>query len=72
MRELELCECIQIEGGTLTAALVTGAVVTFVGWVCIIYNKDVMYQLYKIDNVALVSGMGAIAGGLSYLAGALI
>ncbi len=72
MRELQLSECLHIEGGTLTAALVTGAVATFVGWVGIIYNKDVMYQLYKLDNVALVSSMGAIVGGLSYLAGALI
>ncbi len=72
MHELQPCECQQINGGALTAALVTGAIVTFIGWTCIIYNKDVMYQLYKLDNVALVSGMGAIVGGLSYLAGALI
>lgn len=72
MRELQPDECQQIEAGTLTTALITGAVVTLIGWATIAYNKDVMYQLYKLDNVALVSGMGAIVGGLSFLAGALI
>ncbi|MCS5710225.1 hypothetical protein [Candidatus Berkiella aquae] len=72
MRELKQTECQAIQGGSLTAAILTGAAVTFMGWVSIIYNKDALYQLYKIDNVALVSGLGAIVGGLSYTAGILL
>lgn len=72
MRELQKNECQVIQGGTLTAAILTGAAVTFIGWVSIIYNKDVLHQLYKIDNVALVGGLGAIVGGLSYTAGVFL
>lgn len=71
MRELKANELNNIHGGALTAALITGAAATFTGWVGIIYNKEVMYQLYKIENVALVSSLGAIVGGLSYFIGAL-
>ncbi|MGE3320338.1 MAG: hypothetical protein AB7I18_13680 [Candidatus Berkiella sp.] len=72
MRELNENECHHIQGGDLTAAIVTGAAATFLGWVAILYNKDVMYQLNKIDNIALVGSLGAIVGGLSYFVGIMV
>lgn len=72
MRELTTTELYNIQGGDLTAAVLTGAAATLIGWVGIIYNKDVMYQLYKVENVALVSSLGAIVGGLSYLVGVFV
>ncbi len=72
MRELNMTETFQVEGGGLGGAILAGASATLIGWVGIIYNKDVMYQLYKVDNVALVSSLGAVVGGLSYLVGVFI
>lgn len=72
MRELTQVELNKVQGGALAEAILTGAATTLIGWVGIIYNKDVMYQLYKIDNVALVGSLGAVVGGLSYFVGALI
>lgn len=69
MRELNKNELHDIQGGDLTAAIVTGVGATLVGWLAILYNKDVMYQATKIDNVALVGSLGAIVGGLSYFIG---
>lgn len=72
MRELTQTELNEIQGGALAEAILTGAAATFIGWVVILYNKDVMYQLYKIDNVALVGSLGSIVGGLSYFVGTMI
>lgn len=72
MRELNMSETTQVEGGGLGAAILAGSCATLIGWVGIIYNKDVMYQLYKVDNVAMVSSLGAVVGGLSYLVGIFI
>lgn len=72
MRELTQNELLHIQGGDLAAAIATGAAATFLGWVAILYNKDVMYQLAKIDNIALVGSLGAIVGGLSYFVGIMV
>ncbi len=72
MRELNATETIDVQGGGLATAILVGAGATLIGWVGIIYNKDVMYQLYKVDNVALVGSLGAMVGGLSYMAGVFI
>jgi hypothetical protein len=72
MRELTQTELNEIQGGALAEAILTGAAATFVGWVVIIYNKDVLYQILKIENVALVGSLGAIVGGLSYFVGTMV
>lgn len=72
MRELNVSETIDVQGGDLTAAVLAGAGATLIGWIGIIYNKDVMYQLYKVDNVAMVASLGAMVGGFSYLVGAFV
>lgn len=72
MRELTLSELNDIHGGALAEAILAGAAATFIGWLVIIYNKDVLYQITKIDNLALVGSLGAIVGGLSYFAGTML
>lgn len=72
MKTLLHYELNQVQGGAFMGAIVAGSVSTLLGWAGIVYYKDVTYQLHKPENIGLISGLGAVVGGIAYMAGILL